>query len=346
MNALELIEKNHIVTHVSGSHAYGTNVETSDLDIRGIFCGDPVNIRTPFFIVREGVVEDQEDTKFYELSHFMKLYLDCNPNIVESLWVNDKSILKTSAAYKYMAIYRQSLLSSKAAFTFTGYAFAQLKRIKGHNKWINNPQPKEIPSAKDYFSLLHNFREEKLFNADFTLPLNDHMLIHFGSNVYGIYQKKGSRTCDESGALVVNNEQKKEELGLPAFFVMFKADKFKEDKENWKNYWEWKKKRNKKRNELEEKFGYDSKHAMHLVRLLRMGEEILKDGVVNVFRKDADELLSVRDGKWPYDELLKYAEDMERKIKVLYNKTDLPKKPDVKLAAEVMMNIQDVVWSA
>ncbi|AEZ66297.1 hypothetical protein phiTE_131 [Pectobacterium phage phiTE] len=38
------------------------------------------------------------------------------------------------------------------------------------------------------------------------------------------------------------------------------------------------KNRNAARHELEEKFGYDTKHAMHLVRLLRMSQEILETG--------------------------------------------------------------------
>ena len=45
-------------------------------------------------------------------------------------------------------------------------------------------------------------------------------------------------------------------------------------------YKAWRKNRNPKRAALEEKYGYDTKHAMHLCRLLKMGCEILEEGEV------------------------------------------------------------------
>jgi len=45
---------------------------------------------------------------------------------------------------------------------------------------------------------------------------------------------------------------------------------------------------------LEAKFGFDTKHAMHLIRLLRMAREILETGVVHVKRPDAEELSAIR----------------------------------------------------
>lgn len=138
--AQELIKDNLLVKHYAGSHAYGTALPTSDVDFRGIFVADPVNILTPFFPVREAVDSDEEDTKFYELAHFMKLCLDCNPNIVETLWVDHDDIVHRTPAYDYLRAYRTRLLSSKAAFTFSGYAVSQLKRIKGHNKWLTQAE--------------------------------------------------------------------------------------------------------------------------------------------------------------------------------------------------------------
>ena len=44
---------------------------------------------------------------------------------------------------------------------------------------------------------------------------------------------------------------------------------------------------------LERRFGYDTKHAMHL---LKMGAEILKSGQVHVYRPDGEWLMAVRDG--------------------------------------------------
>lgn len=128
-----------IVRHLAGSHAYGTNLETSDVDVRGIFVAPEHYVRTPFYNVREVDVQEEEDTKLFELTNFMKLYLDMNPNIVETLWVDESDIQQSTEVYDFLRENAaQQLLSKKAAFTFSGYAVSQLKRIKGHNKHVSH----------------------------------------------------------------------------------------------------------------------------------------------------------------------------------------------------------------
>lgn len=91
--------------------------------------------------------------------------------------------------------------------------------------------------------------------------------------------------------------------------------------------------------------GADMKHGMHLVRLLRMGVEVLRDGVINVKRPDAKELLEIRNGAWTYEQLIEYGEEQNRLIKELYApKSVLNKKPNVKLAAKLLLDIQNKVW--
>jgi predicted nucleotidyltransferase len=334
--------KNVIVKHLAGSHSYGTNIESSDVDIRGIFCADKVNIRTPFFPIRE-VTGDGEDEKYYELNNFMKLYTDGNPNILESLWVADSDIIEKSEAYVYLKKNAEALLSKKVAYTFSGYAMSQLKRIKGHNKWMNKPEPEKRPEAIDYMSLLHNFTEDKIFKVkmrDFSVGYN---LMHTGSNIYGIYKSTNATdsTYNDNGSLRGDGVG-----GDLLYFVKFNEDVYRVACENWKNYWNWKKNRNVKRNELEETYGYDTKHAMHLVRLLRMGEEILSGKGVIVKRPDSAELLDIRNGSWGYDDLLKYASEKEEYIRgTLYSNSKLPKAPNIKLASKVLMDVQDMFWS-
>lgn len=134
--AQDLMKDNLIVKHYAGSLAYGTNLPTSDTDFRGIFVADPINVRTPFFRIDEAKDTTEEDTVIYELNQFMRLAIECNPNVVESLWVDESDVTFTTPAYEKLRSYAPALLSSKIAFTTSGYALAQLKRIKGHNKWI------------------------------------------------------------------------------------------------------------------------------------------------------------------------------------------------------------------
>ena len=55
---------------------------------------------------------------------------------------------------------------------------------------------------------------------------------------------------------------------------------------HWDSYQTWKTHRNPARAELERQHGYDTKHAMHLIRLMRMGLEVLETGDLGV-RRDA-----------------------------------------------------------
>lgn len=342
----ELMRDNLLVKHRAGSHAYGTNIETSDEDYRGIFAGDPVNVRTPFFRINETEDSNEEDTKFYELAHYMKLCLDCNPNIVETVWVDRSDILLTTPAYELLRDHRSQLLSSKIAFTTVGYALSQLKRIKGHNKWINNPQPEKPPTPAGFLSVIQWFGPQKNLKVDLDEYRNDFRLIPYGGEIFAVVPALGFQLWDDFGKLNTAYEGDRSELSPPTMLVKWNREEFKFLLEKHQQYWEWKNNRNEKRSVLEEEFGYDTKHAMHLVRLLRMGVEALRDGEIVVRRPDAQELLSIRNGAWKYEELVEYAEHMNHEVtEVWYKKTALPKKPNMHLAAQLLMDIQDLVWS-
>lgn len=345
--AQELMKDNLLVKHYAGSHAYGTNIASSDIDFRGVFVADPINLRTPFYTVKEVDDKTEEDTKFYELSQFMRLALDCNPNVIETLWVDPKDVVITSPGYELMYAARHELVSSKIAFTTTGYALAQLKRIKGHNKWINQPQPEAAPQPVDFVSLVHNFTPDQVFKLNLRDISEDYRLVPFSGDTYGVFEMAGYRPFNpDTGSLNTDYEGDSHKLGTPDYVVKFNREVYVNAKETHSHYWEWKKNRNQKRSALEEQFGYDTKHAMHLVRLLRMGAEVLQTGELNVFRPDAAELLSIRNGAWSYDKIVKYAEDMnEWVLKVLYPATALPKKPNIARAAQLMMDVQDAMWA-
>ena len=73
---------------------------------------------------------------------------------------------------------------------------------------------------------------------------------------------------------------------------------------------------------------YDTKHAMHVARLLREGKELLETGKVNVFRYDREELLDIRAGKWSLDDLLAYATQATADLDRAVEKSPLPATPD------------------
>jgi predicted nucleotidyltransferase len=344
MNYAELAKQNLIFLTTTGSHAYGTNIETSDTDYRGLFFGDKRNVLTPFFPVEqvEGF-QGEKDSVVYELTKFMEMWLNQNPNILELMWVEERFIKKTSKIYLMLRAQREKFLTSKCAFTFSGYAHSQLQRIKGHNKWINNEQPKRRPKEIDFVSVVWNQTSRVEYNKK--VPFENFQAYLLGDNTFGLVRTDGHTWHDVHEALVYSHLSEKKDDAPLDIIVKFNRQLYKEHVDNWKSYWDWKKNRNEARSELEAKHGYDTKHAMHLVRLLRMGKEILKGEGVKVWRDDHEELLAIRNGTWKYEELVAYATGLMTDIEELYKITELQKTVDPYLASEVLMDAYELCWT-
>jgi predicted nucleotidyltransferase len=285
------VVKEAIYVTKHGSHAYGLNVETSDLDIKGVFIA-PREYYFSYFKHVEQVEDPKNDGVIYELRKFFKLAADCNPNIIEVLFTDEEDILNLHHYGKVLRANRNLFLSQKAKFTFSGYAVAQLKRINTRYKWLSKP-PVEEPKRENY-----GLPKEQIL-AKSQIELLENNNTGYSSEVTELIKKEY------------------------AFIQKYKE---------WQNYNEWRKNRNEKRAELEAKASYDTKHGMHLVRLMRMGEEILKEGKVIVKRPDREELLAIRGGAWKYDDLVKWAEEKDQELTELYDskKSPLPHHPDTK----------------
>lgn len=252
MDAQQLIKDNLLVRMLAGSHAYGTNLPTSDVDYRGLFFAPQKFIRTPFFNMTEVSDTTEEDTKYYEISQFLKLYTLANPNILELLYTDQSKIELTSDPYELLRANADKLLSKKVAFTFSGYAIAQLKRIKGHNKWINNAQPVEAPRQIDYVTLVQNFTDDKLFKLEFEKYRENWILLPYGGEIYGMYDGDPAKGYTSYNADYSLNPFKPEQVASnpfmtedgkfrksPKFLVKFNKEHYKQDHETWKNYWNW-----------------------------------------------------------------------------------------------------------
>lgn len=83
-----------------------------------------------------------------------------------------------------------------------------------------------------------------------------------------------------------------------------------------------------KRRALVEKFGYDVKNAQHLIRLLRMGIELLKTGHLNVMRPDNNYLIEIKQGKYSLDHIEKEADRLFKLLDETLVKSVLPNKLD------------------
>lgn len=103
--------------------------------------------------------------------------------------------------------------------------------------------------------------------------------------------------------------------------------------------WKFKGYMGEKRKILVEKFGYDTKNASHLIRLLRMGIEFLIEGKLNVEREDASELLDIKMGRWSLDRIKQEASILFEQAREAYIKSPLPNEPDKEKAEKLCMNI-------
>ncbi len=405
---------NLIVRHLAGSQAYGTSTPTSDTDFRGIFMADKEFILTPFFTVNEVSDTAEEDTKYYELNNYMRLYLDANPNILESLWVDESDIVFRTELYDHLRSARADLLSSKIAFTYTGYAHNQAKRMKNHHSWMDKERtgvrmlqeifddypcqqtiewigdnfPDYILNLLDvergrgvyiktilsinfekymrnaslqmlstqplkqyhFIKLVHNYFDYQVLDRDFNI-LNfnyGYQLVPYGDNTFGLVIKEGSRVLNDDGSIHridTSNLTLEEVKEQPKMIVKFNKDEYEKSSDNRNNYHNWKANRNEARSALEQANGYDTKHAMHVVRLLRTAEEALSTGEVLVKRPDAEELLAIRNGAWTFDEMMEYWTDRDQYIReVLYKQTDLPKTPNIHAAAKLLIELREMQW--
>ena len=79
-----------------------------------------------------------------------------------------------------------------------------------------------------------------------------------------------------------------------------------------------------KRKTLVDKYGFDSKCASHLIRILKMGIEFMRDGQMYVQRHDAQQLLDIKHGKWGLTQVKEEAERLFKVAEEVYLECKLP----------------------
>jgi hypothetical protein len=307
------VKKRTILYVRHGSHAYGLNVATSDEDFKGVAIA-PKEYYLGFMKTFEqaehmGSKSDGVDSVTYALNKFARLAADCNPNIIEILHVADRHVLKIDEFGEELRSIKDEFLSKKAKFTFSGYAHAQLQRIKTHRSWLLNP-PKEAPSRKS-FGLSETSKVSKSELGAYDAAVAD-----------GI------------------------ELDLPKdVLTLFTREKqYQAAKTHYDQYVNWLKTRNPARAELEAKWGFDVKHGMHLIRLKTMAVEILEDHKVYVDRQergDREEILAYRRGEHDYDALIERADALEKRANELYETSTLRREPDRKLIDKFVVSMTE-----
>lgn len=354
-----------IFVTLAGSHAHGTAREGSDVDLRGV-CIAPDAVRLSLFETFEqydGPLEGDLDglvrrrleahptarhgaggtieCVVYDVAKFLSLCAASNPNALEILFSDDGDWLHAGPAWRRLHGRRHLFLTRKVEQTFLGYAMSQLKRIQSHRSWLLDP-PKAKPT-REAFGLpsdgatLSRDDQNRIEQAiaervrgygieDLDLPRPTRIALQ---------ERMADFWCD---VLAVAEEEREDRtravathaLDLPSDVVSaLNAEKrYRAAMKHWQSYDSWRSQRNRARAELEAEHGYDTKHAMHLVRLMRMGSEALEDGELRIRRDDAEELAAIRDGALAFDELLALADDLQGRMKHAAESSPLPADAD------------------
>jgi predicted nucleotidyltransferase len=349
---------------LAGSQAHGTAREGSDVDLRGV-CAAPLAVRLSLFRSFEqyegALPEDlsgsvlsrieqhptaaralanKTECVVFDVAKFIALCAAANPNALEILFADERDWVLETPTWRRLHRERHRFLTQKVQQTFLGYALAQLRKIKTHRSWLLHP-PEQKPSREDF----------GLPSAGGTLSQDDQNRIEQSIaekirsyGVDSVEMPRAARTAVQErlsafyrDVLSAPDEEVAERmravathaLQLPSHVVAaLNAEKrYQAALRHWDSYQAWQSERNPIRAELERKHGYDTKHAMHLVRLMRMGLEALEAGELRVRREDAAELTAIRDGALTFDELLEAATGLQRSMEQASATTQLP--PDV-----------------
>lgn len=321
--------KNIMFLTLGGSHAYGTNVEGSDVDIRGV----ALNSRQDLIGLSnfEQVIDNKTDTTVYAFRKFVGLISACNPNTIEMLGGRPESYAMLTPAGKLLLDNKKLFLSKRAVHSFGGYANAQLRRLQnGCAKEEVSEEQKALYTLESCQHAMDQLEEKHGMPRGFVTLSVAPKPMENGTPIILMHPGDGWEAFGKSG---VPLDSAKAYLGELASIIK-SYDSFGRRNQRAKD------KSNKQLN----------KHAMHLVRLYLMAFDILEKGEINTYREnDRDFLMEIRNGKYMSEdgtfipEFFEMVNEYDKRLKIAAKETSLPEKPDYKKIEELVMAVNGAV---
>lgn len=98
------------------------------------------------------------------------------------------------------------------------------------------------------------------------------------------------------------------------------------------------------RPELEAAYGYDTKFAMHLIRLLGEAKEFVERGEITLPRPNAAELIEIRLGKYALSEVVAKAKQLQREAIEAKERSSLPESVDREEVSHLIASVYQDFW--
>ncbi|MEZ4224732.1 MAG: nucleotidyltransferase domain-containing protein [Polyangiaceae bacterium] len=361
---------------LAGSQAHGTARDGSDVDLRGV-CVAPLSLRLSLFRgfeQHEGelpealaaqvlpriqrhpsasrALDAQTECVIFDVAKFVGLCAVANPNALEILFADERDWVFETPAWRQLHEQRRGFLTKKVQQTFHGYAMAQLRKIKTHRSWLLTP-PAQKPTREGFGlpaaggtlsrddqnrieeSIADKIRSYGIDNID--MPTATRVAVQ--ERLDAFYRDVLNADAEELEARMRAVATHGLSLPLDVVSTLNAEKKYRAAMKHWEAYQAWKTQRNPARAALERLHGYDTKHAMHLIRLMRMGLEVLEQGDLRVRRDDARELSAIRDGALTFDELLAQAESLRSRMEAAARSSSLPADVDPARVDELVQEL-------
>ena len=335
---------------IRGSHAYGTNLPSSDTDYSGIYIqslDDIIGLK-----YREQVNDSKNDIVYYEIRRFLELLTSNNPTVLELLNTPDDCIVYKHPVMDMILENKEKFITKNCRNSFGGYARQQISKAQGLNKKMNWEQSQV--TRKGPLDFCYVIEGEK------TIPLIDFLKqneidqkycglskIPHARDMYALFFDSNLESSIGFRGIVVENSNKIRLSNIPkdmqhTCVFYYNEDGYSMHCRKFKEYEEWLKNRNTQRYvEIENhQQSIDGKNMMHTRRLLDMAKEIALGQGINVRRPDAEFLISIRQGKVNLEDLIQHAEDEIKEIDKLYAESNLPDDVDKNFVNDLLIEMR------
>jgi hypothetical protein len=348
---------------IRGSHAYGTNIETSDTDYAGVFIQSLDDILGNNY--KEQINDDKNDTVIYEVRRFLQLIASNNPTVLELLNTPEDCVIYKDPDFDIILENREKFITKVCAKSFGGYAKQQISKAKGQDKKQNWEKDKVTRKTPLDFCYIHrgeksislvNFMEEKGMDQRFCGLSN----VPHSRDTYALfYDFKEEETNGEIKnlgfkgiAFEDSNQVRLSSIPVETpknYFighVSYNKDGYSQHCKDYLSYQEWLENRNLARWVDVKSHGQkiDGKNMMHCKRLMEMAKEIGEGKGIIVRRPNAEELIAIRRGEVDLQTLIDSVEKEIKEVDRIFEESNLPEKVDEKFINKMIVEIRKQIY--